>query len=381
MSPSALAAGASFQVADGLCTTVLTAPVGADLGSWSSSFPHVYDIDLSSIGTNGHYTVQVSAGAITAGAVIDVGAGPALYGPLLSNALFFYKAQRDGPNVDSTVLSRMPSHLKDETATVYSSPSYATDGSDVLLSTLNSVGSGTVDVSGGWFDAGDYLKFVETASYVVSVMLVSVRDHAATLSSTGQADFTSEAAYGIDWLLRMWSDDTQTLLYQVGIGNGSSALNIVGDHERQWQLPEVDDTLGEAPGDPEYYVEYRPALQVRAGRVNYQPQPGGAPRSRLRPLFAGVPRDQLHARRPVPPGGGARVCAGEYHSARAAPDGGPLRLLRRDFVAGGPRVRRGGAFEGADRRGGDCVWVARDRSELLSRSVRDLGEGVHVVRE
>ncbi len=48
----------------------------------------------------------------------------------------------------------------------------------------------------------------------------------------------------------------------MGIGNGSSALNIVGDHERQWQLPEVDDTLGEAPGAPEYYVEYRPALQA-----------------------------------------------------------------------------------------------------------------------
>ena len=30
---------------------------------------------------------------------------------------------------------------------------------------------GPVDVSGGWFDAGDYLKFVETASYVTAMML------------------------------------------------------------------------------------------------------------------------------------------------------------------------------------------------------------------
>lgn len=32
------------------------------------------------------------------------------------------------------------------------------------------------DVSGGWFDAGDYLKFVATTSYVLDVMQITVRD-------------------------------------------------------------------------------------------------------------------------------------------------------------------------------------------------------------
>jgi endoglucanase len=278
MSPTALAAGAQVKVADGSCANVLTLPLeaSADLGSWSASFPHVYDVDVTGLACAGHYTVQVSDGSIAAGAVVDVNAGSALYGPLLSNALFFYKAQRDGANVDATVLSRQPSHLKDQTATVYAAPSYATDGSDVLTAPLAAVsGTGTVDVSGGWFDAGDYLKFVETASYVVAVMLVSARDHASLLSSSGQADFTSEAAFGIDWLLRMWNDDTQMLLYQVGIGNGSSALGITGDHERQWQLPEVDDTLDQSPGNAEYYVEYRPALQAGAAGSAISPNLAG----------------------------------------------------------------------------------------------------------
>jgi endoglucanase len=274
MSPSALPAGTTFQVENGLCTTVLTAPVGADLGSWSTAFPHVYDIDVTSIATDGHYTVQVSGGGITVGAVIDVGAGPALYGPLLSNALFFYKAQRDGANVDSSVMNRQPSHLADKSATVYTTPTYATDGSDKLQSGLTPAGGGTVDVSGGWFDAGDYLKFVQTASYTVAVMLMSVRDHASVLSSGGQADFATEAGYGLDWLLRMWNDSSQTLLYQVGIGNGNGGT-IVGDHERQWQLPEVDDTLNQSPGSPEYFVQYRPALQAGPAGSKISPNLAG----------------------------------------------------------------------------------------------------------
>ncbi len=271
MAPAALASG-TFTVSDGDCQTVLTSPLGADLGSWSATFPHVYDVDVSALSAAGHYTVSVSSGSVTASVVIDVGAGPDLYGRLLSNALFYYRAQRDGANVDPTVLGRQPSHLKDQAATIYATPSYA---NDELQAPLSAVGGATVDVSGGWFDAGDYLKFVETASYVVAVMLVSARDHGALLSGSGAADFTSEAAFGLDWLLRMWNDGSQMLLYQVGIGNGSSALGITGDHERQWQLPEVDDTLGTSPGNPEYFVEYRPALQAGGAGAPISPNLAG----------------------------------------------------------------------------------------------------------
>ncbi len=34
----------------------------------------------------------------------------------------------------------------------------------------------TIDAAGGWWDAGDYLKFTETISYVVGMMETDVRD-------------------------------------------------------------------------------------------------------------------------------------------------------------------------------------------------------------
>jgi hypothetical protein len=274
LSPTALPSTATFQVVDGSCTAKLRAPVGPDRGSWNSAMPHVYLLDASSITSPGNYTLTASSGGVTASATFTVGPGAALYGGLLAHARFFYEAQHDGPDVNASVLSRKPSHLADKMATVYSVPSYATDGSDVLESALTSTGAPPVDVSGGWFDAGDFLKFVETSSYVEAVMLLAVRDHPAELGPSGPADFYDEASFGITWLLQMWNDSSQTLLYQVGIGDGSSTLNIDGDHDL-WRLPEADDTLQVAPGDPEYFVRYRPAFQAAPAGSKVSPNLAG----------------------------------------------------------------------------------------------------------
>jgi endoglucanase len=172
--------------------------------------------------------------------------------------------------VDPAVLGRKPSHLDDAKAFVYSKPTYS---NDELTKPLSQIGTGTIDVSGGWFDAGDYLKFVETTSYTEAMMLVAVRDHAAALGA-GKDSFHGEGQHGIEWLLRMWDDSSQTLYYQVGIGNGSGALKINGDHDL-WRLPEVDDTLPVAPGDPNYFVRFRPALRLAAAGGNISPNLAG----------------------------------------------------------------------------------------------------------
>jgi hypothetical protein len=85
-----------------------------------------------------------------------VESGAASYQPLLSNALAYYHSVRDIADVDTRVLSRQPAHLTDRNATVYATPTMRNDAPTTALTAIG----GPVDVEGGWFDAGDYFKFV-----------------------------------------------------------------------------------------------------------------------------------------------------------------------------------------------------------------------------
>ena len=243
MAPSPRA-GATFHVVDGNGHAVLAAAAG-DPRMWSAAFPAVYPLDFTSVDAPGAY--HVVAG--DADVAITIAAGADLYGPLVTSSVAFFRAQRDGADVDATLLARMPSHLLDKTATAFKTPAFDADGA--LTGTLTSVGT-TVDVSGGWFDAGDYLKFVQTASYVEVLMLIALRDHP-------DPALEAEARRGLDWLARMWDEPTQTLFYQVGIGDGNDA--ILGDHD-VWRLPEADDANGAKPGDDDFFVSHRPVLRA-----------------------------------------------------------------------------------------------------------------------
>jgi hypothetical protein len=230
--------------------------VGRSLGGWSRGFPHVYPIDLSGLPGPGTYTVRAGGAASP-----PFRLGADLYEPLLGNAISYYESVRDGSDVIPGALHRRPSHLRDRTAPVYATPRYSSDGE--LRGHPRLVG-GTVDASGGWFDAGDYVKFVHTSAYVTAVMLLAARDDAARFPAGSSP--AAEGRFGTDWLLKMWDDSTRTLFFQVGIGDGNGN-SILGDHDF-WRLPEADDRLRLRPGAPNALVAQRPAF--RAG-------PAGAP--------------------------------------------------------------------------------------------------------
>jgi hypothetical protein len=248
--------GAAFMVLDHSSTVVLSGSVGPALGKWSSRAGEVYPIDFDSLVTPGTYTIQL-AGRTPASSVPFVVAGAAqLYEPALASALSFYENERDGPEYIPSALRSAPAHLNDEHAMTYSTPTANAEGE--FKGDLPSL-SERIDAAGGWWDAGDYLKFVQTTSYAVALQLAGVRDFPAEMGATaGASDFTAEARFGVEWLLKMWNDSSETLYYQVGIGSGNG--ETAGDHDI-WRLPQADDTYGGT--DPRYrYIRERPVFRA-----------------------------------------------------------------------------------------------------------------------
>ena len=325
---TAAARGARFKVVDSKGATAYSGQVGALLGKWSHSKTLTYDVYALDFNIPGGdlYTISVSSPVAAASPRFAVDCTDVLYSGLLLNTLFFYETERDGADFIPNALRRAPGHLKDANAHVYETPPL--DSNDFIHNrppapALVSTKLPNIDASGGWWDAGDYMKYVETVSYTAALMQIGVRDfpnqmgayaplnppappgsvsyagssgHGAPASS----DFTDEAKYGISWLMQMWNDKTKTLYYQVdntqdwdyyGEGDPSSSTgNCGGTYATPycliteydiWTVPQAADNF-EQPGDPQpcdpyttFFICHRPV---------YVAGPAGSP---ISPNLAG----------------------------------------------------------------------------------------------
>lgn len=254
-------AGASFSVVDASGRSVLSGKVGASTGKWSTAYTAVYPIDISALKTSGTYQIKVGS---TVSPAFEVASASALFSPVADDVVTFFQVQRDGSDVIPGVLNRKPSHLTDKTASVYAVPTFT--GDDTITSKMSKTGT-TVDASGGWFDAGDFLKFTETTSYAVTNLLLAQRTRAST-------SLNAEAQYGLDFLNKMWDGKSGVLYAQVGVGGGSSKENFLGDHD-VWRLPEADDKLSVKAGDESYYLKYRPVFAANKAGQQISPNLAG----------------------------------------------------------------------------------------------------------
>ena len=244
---SAAETGATFTVKNSGGTTVLgPAAIGANLGSWSNTYKNVYALDFDTVTTAGAYSITVSGPVAASSPTFKIDTGTNVYTGALSNSLFFYQSERDGQNFVANGLRTAPGHLNDASAKVYVTPSVNSSGrfsGDLSPATFNG-SQVTINAEGGWWDAGDYMKFVQTESYTVDLMLVGVRDFPNQMGAAGATQnglhFTDESKFGLDWLQNMWDDTNQIFYYQVAIGNGNG--KTVSDHDI-WRLPQVDDTF------------------------------------------------------------------------------------------------------------------------------------------
>ncbi len=320
--------GVPFKVVNSKGVTLFSGHAGALLGTWSHSKTVTYDVYALDFNVPGGdlYTISVSGPVAAISPHFAVDSPDTLYSGLLLNTLFFYETERDGADFIPNALRTEPGHLKDKNAHVYETPPL--DSNDFIDNVppappLVSAKLPNIDAAGGWWDAGDYMKYVETVSYTAALMQIGIRDFPSQMGANApmnppappgsvsyagnsgpgapaSSDFTGEAKFGVTWLMNMWDDKTQTLYYQVdnsqdwdyyGEGDPSSATgNCGGTYQTPycliteydiWTLPQAADTF-EQPGDPRPCDPYTTLFICH--RPVYVAGPAGSP---ISPNLAG----------------------------------------------------------------------------------------------
>jgi hypothetical protein len=203
-------------------------------------------IDLSGITKPGSYTVRLGDGSEHGPIVVDANA----WARLLPMTLRFLGAQRCGQTT-AAVSQHGACHLHASIAGAHSGDGVAVD--EGYTGDVDAMSGTVVDVEGGWHDAGDYLKFLGTTSFVLVLDLLALRDHAGALKGprlgASYDALRAEMRWGLDWVVRMVGG--AEMYHQVSGSN---------DHDVGWRLPESD-TATPVPG-----YDQRPVFRLGKGR-------------------------------------------------------------------------------------------------------------------
>ncbi len=191
-------------------------------------------IDFSAFTTPGTYILRVND-AVSVPFRIASG----LYAPLAIDALRYFYLNRSGIELTADhagqPYARPAGHLTDNAVTCF-------NGTDAAGRTWPGCDY-RLDASGGWYDAGDYGKYVVNAGISAWTLLNlyerfpdAVPDSALNIPESGDGipDVLSEARWEVDWMLRM----------QIPAGQPNAGLVHHKLHGLQWdglpQLPAPD---------------------------------------------------------------------------------------------------------------------------------------------
>ena len=189
-------------------------PVKAGIEGWGA-FEYYYELDFSCIEIPGTYYLEgKKSGVLSRTFVISEGA----YNHQQEKLLGFMRQQRCGYNP----FLDMVCHQHDGRSFYGPMPD-----------------SSYVDVSGGWHDAGDQLKYLITGSYATGHMLLAYELYSDRFSdqfnalgqpgSNGIPDVLDEAKWGLDWIHKLHPSPDQ-LVHQVADDR---------DH-LGWKMPDQD---------------------------------------------------------------------------------------------------------------------------------------------
>jgi hypothetical protein len=191
-------------------------PAKTKVSGWGT-FKYYYQLDFSEITEEGAYEIR---GMKTGVSSAQFQISNKTYASATDNLLTFMQQQRCGYNP----FFDMACHQRDGRSFYGNMPD-----------------STYVDVSGGWHDAGDQLKYLITGSYATAHMLKSYELYPKKFSDkvnalgqpqpNGIADVLDEAKWGLDWIIKLHVSPDQ-LVHQIADDR---------DH-RGWKLPDNDNS-------------------------------------------------------------------------------------------------------------------------------------------
>ncbi|MGB1252904.1 MAG: glycoside hydrolase family 9 protein [Candidatus Promineifilaceae bacterium] len=158
----------------------------------------VLQADFSDLTKTGRYYLAI--GGFDRSPVFEIKAN--LYDTLLKDSLRYFYLQRAGVEIDSQhggEFARAAGHLQDRSAR-FKSQTY-----------------GPKDVSGGWYDAGDYGKYTNAGAVAVSDLLWTYEMFSDQFSDrqlnipeggNGVPDILDEVRWELDWILKMQDENT-----------------------------------------------------------------------------------------------------------------------------------------------------------------------------
>lgn len=210
----------AYSAAPSIWKSGATDPVAGDKAWW---------FDFSSVTTPGNYAVVDEHNNVRSP---TVRIGPDVYKPVLKHALrtFFYQRAgfaKEAPYADAGWTDGA-SHLgagQDQEARLFKREN----------GNIAGVAGTEKELSGGWFDAGDYNKYTNWhADYLVTLLHAYLENPAAWTddfnipeSGNGVPDILDEIKWGFDWLIKMQEADG-SMLSIMGLAHASPPSSATG---------------------------------------------------------------------------------------------------------------------------------------------------------
>lgn len=230
--------GVDFDVVDSSGKTVYSG-TSQYFGYDADSDDVVHIIDFSKLDKDGTYHIEAANGAVSRD--FEVG-GSATYSSMLYDSLNYFYQNRSGIEIESSLITSGDANALARAA------GHPKDIAEIEQTWGYSGSSGTIDVTGGWYDAGDHGKYVVNGGFSLWMMQnqyetavkYGFEDKYAdgTMNipenTNGYPDLLDEARWEMDWMFSMIveSGDYKNMAYHKA-------------HDEKWTA------LGIAPADDE----------------------------------------------------------------------------------------------------------------------------------